>query len=380
MNLEKLYAKFPGGILRTEHPFYMADAIRDIPDCLDACLSESILDKIRLQVGTFKPNKIYAIGCGTSYNACQAVCYSLRSLLEIPAAAYDAHDFLLDFPPGVDQTSMVISISESGNSITTCLSQEKAEINGAFTVGISANPKSRLATNAKLNITDPFLHEIPLGKTRTFESTALLGMLSGVMTQDSNQQMKFIGQMKEVNQLIRENLNYWEGKAKTIALGLSGVTTRYITAGFGAQKAVADEIGLKLIEVVCESATSFGLEEFTHGPSATFRKDLGIVLFQTDGRTLEKAVQIAHGISISDARLVIITDKPEAGWPAKALKINLPEIPNPQIFGQFPAAAAAQYLFYYLAIHKGKNPDVNSEDTNPELGEIYAYFFPPGTH
>ena len=47
MNLDKLCAKFPGGVLRTEHPFYMADAIRDIPNCLDACISVSILDEIR---------------------------------------------------------------------------------------------------------------------------------------------------------------------------------------------------------------------------------------------------------------------------------------------------------------------------------------------
>lgn len=380
MNLEKLCAKFPGGIFRTEHPFYMVDAIRDIPDCLDACISESIIDEIRQQLGSFKPKNIFAVGCGTSYNACQAVGYSLQSLLEIPAMAYDAHDFLLDFPPGVDQNSMVISISESGNSITTCLSQEKAARNGAFTVGISANPRSRLAMEAKLTITDPLLHEIPLGKTRTFQSTTLLGILAGMMTLDSAQNLKFIRQMKEVNQLIRENLNYWEGTAKNIARDVGNEVTRYITTGFGAQKAVADEIGLKLIEVVGESATSYGLEEFTHGPSATFRKDLGIILFQTDQRTLEKAVQIAHGIAISDARLVVITDKPEAGWPVIARLINLPEIPNPQIFGQFPAAVAAQYLFYYLALQKGKNPDVNSEDTNPELGEIYAFFFPPGTH
>jgi glutamine---fructose-6-phosphate transaminase (isomerizing) len=380
MDLEKLRAKFPEGVLRTEHPFYMADEIRDIPDCLDACISESIIVEIRQRLGSFKPKNIFAVGCGTSYNACQAVSYSLQSLLKIPAMPYDAHDFLLDFPPGVDQNSMVISISESGNSITTCLSQVKAKNNGAFTIGISANPRSRLATEAKISITDPFLHEIPLGKTRTFQSTTLLGILAGMMTQDPAQYRYFIQQMKEVNQLIRDNLNYWEGAAKYTTLNLGKQVTRYITTGFGAQKAVADEIGLKLIEVVGESATSYGLEEFTHGPSATFRKDLGIILFQTDQRTLEKAVQIAHGIAISEARLVVITDKPEAGWPAIARLINLPEMPNPQIFGQFPAAVAAQYFLYYLALQKGKNPDVNSEDTNPKLGDIYAFFFPPGTH
>ncbi len=39
MDLNKLKAKFPGGVLRTSHPYYMADAIADIPACLD-CMYE----------------------------------------------------------------------------------------------------------------------------------------------------------------------------------------------------------------------------------------------------------------------------------------------------------------------------------------------------
>lgn len=380
MDLDKLKAKFPGGVLRDRHPFYMADAINDIPECLEACLSSTLLDHISGSLKSFKPRNVFIIGCGTSYNAGQAVGYTLRKILKIPAYAFDAYDFLLDFPPGVDQGSLVISISESGQSITTCLSQEKARSLGAFTVGISANPQSRLAGGADLSLTDPYLHEIPLGKTRTFLSTILLGILSGVMTEDPEQSQDFVNKMKEIISQIRENMKVWENAGQKLAPGLVSTTSRYIVTGFGSLKAVADEITLKLIEVLGDSATSFGLEEFSHGPSATFRKDLGIILFQTDDRTLDKAVRIAKGIAISEASLVVITDRPDADWPKSAMKIALPSMANPEIFGQFSATIAAQFFFYYMAIQKGLNPDVNSEDIHPELGEIYAFFFPPGTH
>ncbi len=380
MDLEKLRAKFPGGVLRAQHPFYMADAISDIPGCLDACLSSGLLEEIRQSLGSFTPKTVFTVGCGTSYNASQSVSYTLRKLLNIPAYAYDAHDFLLDFPSGIDQNTMVISISESGQSITTCLSQEKARNQGAFTVGISANPKSRLAAGANLPLTDPYLHEIPLGKTRTFLSTALLGILAGVMTGDPVKTEAFIQKMKQVVQQMRENMKFWETLGESVASEFGKNVSRFFVTGFGSQKAVSDEIGLKLIEVLGDSATSFGLEEFTHGPSATFRKDLGVILFQTDGRTLEKAVRIARGIAISEASLVVITDQPDADWPQKAWKIALPTLVEPELFGQFPSTVAAQYLFYFMAIQKGLNPDVNSEDIHPELGDIYAFFFPPGTH
>jgi glucosamine 6-phosphate synthetase-like amidotransferase/phosphosugar isomerase protein len=132
--------------------------------------------------------------------------------------------------------------------------------------------------------------------------------------------------------------------------------------------------------ILGESATSFGLEEFTHGPSASFQSDLVVIILQTDERTLNKAVRIAQGVVFSNASLIVITDRVDAGWPESANLIAIPKLENPALFGQFPVAVAAQYLFYYMALKKGLNPDVNLEDINPDLGDIYAFFFPPGTH
>ncbi|HCS38318.1 MAG TPA: hypothetical protein DIW44_01880 [Anaerolineaceae bacterium] len=380
MDLKKLCKKFPSGVLRKQHPFYMADAIADIPDCLTACMAPEILEFIKLVVTGFKPANIFTVGCGTSYNACQASAYVLQSLLKIPVTAMDAYDFELDTPPGIDDKTMVIGISESGQSITTCLSLEKSVELGAFTVGISANPDSRLATSAKLVLTDPCLHEIPLGKTRTYLSTALFAMLAGVLTQEDAFSAPFIAQMSNTIESIRDNALVWAQTAKAIAEKLPVSQTRYMVTGFGAQKANADEIRLKVMEVLGESATSFGLEEFTHGPSACFKSDLTVILLQTDERTLDKAIRISKGIVFSNVNLIIITDHPEADWADNTHKMTLPKMENGRLYGQFPAAVASQYLFYSLALQKGLNPDVNLEDRHPELGDIYAFFFPPGTH
>lgn len=380
MELEKLRKKFPDGKLRDHHPYYMADAIADIPACLSACLDGENLLHIKRSLSQFKPARIFTIGCGTSFNAAQAAAYILQNELRIPVIALDAFDFELDMPPGVNKESMVTAISESGQSITTCLSLKKARGLGAFTVGISANPKSRLCTSAELALVDPFLHEIPLGKTRTYLSTALLAMLPGILTQETDRSEDFIKHLREVITVIQENLDEWQTNAKTITGKFNETHTRYIVTGFGAQKANADEIRLKLMEVLGESATSFGLEEFTHGPSAAFRSDLVVIMLQTDEQTLEKAVRIAEGVLLSEASLIVVTDRADAGWPEKAHLLSLAALENPGLFGLFPAAVAAQTLVYSLALKKGLNPDVNLEDINPALGDIYAFFFPPGTH
>ena len=134
------------------------------------------------------------------------------------------------------------------------------------------------------------------------------------------------------------------------------------------------------MEVLGESATSFGLEEFTHGPSACFDEDLTVLLLQTDPRTTEKAVRIASGVAFSRARLIVITDQPDAGWTNKAEVIPVPQMVENRFLGLFPAVVAAQFLLYHIALNKGLNPDLNLEDIHPEKGDIYAFFFPPGTH
>lgn len=380
MDLVKLKKKFPGGILRTEHPYYMADAIGDIPDSLSACLADELIARILQSIGEFQPDRIFTIGCGTSYNASQAAAYTLQTWLGLPVSAYDAFDFELDMPPSVDHRAMVIGISESGQSITTCLSIEKARELGAFTVGISANPDSRLAQSASLALVDPLLHEIPLSKTRTYESTALLAMLAGVLSRNDARQNDFINYVKTAITTIRDHSATWQSTTCEIAKQARKGQTRYMVTGFGAQKANADEIRLKLLEVLGESATSFGLEEFTHGPSACFKEDLTVILLQTDERTLAKAVRVAQGIVFSNASLIVITDRVDAGWPERASLIEVPTSGMPALLSQFPAMVAAQYLFYNFALAKGLNPDVNLEDRHPELGDIYAFFFPPGTH
>jgi glucosamine--fructose-6-phosphate aminotransferase (isomerizing) len=380
MDLEQLKKKFPNGELRQGHPYYMADAISDIPDCLDACLQPEYLNSIHRAVGSFIPQRIFLIGCGTSLNAGLGASYTLQNLLHIPVTVSDSYDFEEDMPPAVDDRAMLIAISESGQSITTCLSLESARRDGAFTVAISANPESRLAKSAHLALIDPFRHELPLGKTRSYLSTSLLAMLAGLAFHPSVNIDEIISQFNVLIPQLKEYLPYWFTTSAEIAGQFTGGRKSYMVTGFGAQKANSDEIRLKLLEVLGESATSFGLEEFTHGPSASFHEGMTVILMQTDPRTLAKAVRVSEGVVFSKADLIVITDQVDAGWPARAKLIKVPAIQNQFQLGQFPTAMAAQTLVYSLAIHKGLNPDVNLEDIHPELGDIYAFFFPPGTH
>lgn len=382
MNKDNQQTSTPNWEDRTEEPYYMGDSIKAIPECIETCLDADLLQTISDRMKKVNPSRIFLIGCGTSYNACESIAYLCRIALKIPADVYDALDFELDTPFGVDSHALVISISHTGQTLYTCLASEKAKSLGAFTVGISSNPNSRLIKNANFGLADPYPHETrPRGKTRSYHTSILLGMLAAIMAVPAETtQAEFVIQINKVAQAIRQNLGQWEKAGRSIASHWAKVTTHYMVAGFGIQKANADELGLKIIEVLGEGATNYSLEEFTHGPGASFRKDMGIILLQTDPRSLDRCLEIARGVAVSEAQLVVITDAASAAWPKRANVITLPTVENAGLFGLFPAAAAAQNLLYYLAIDKGLNPDVNCLNIHPELAGVSAIFFPPGTH
>ena len=367
--------------LRTEEPFFMGDSIDAIPAVLEACLETGFIGSIWKAMEKVKPKRIFGVGTGTSYNVCEAIVYTCRKYLNLPAEVYSALDFELDTPLGVDSDALVISISHSGNTLATALAVEKAKSLGAFTVGIAAVPGSRLPEIADFGLIDPNSYEgRPRGKTRSYHSSVMLGILAALATASPHVMDEFVGNAKQAAQMIRENLDNWKENSREVAQKWAGVTSRYMLAGYGMQKANADEIGLKIVEVIGENAISYNLEELTHGPGASFRKDVGILLFQTDPRTLQRCLEIARGIVASEASLLVFTDHGAAAWPEKAHVIGLPVLPKPELLGLFTAAVPAQCFLYYLAIAKGMNPDVNCQDRHPELVEVGSIFFPPGTH
>src|SRR5512146_3143116 len=83
---------------RTEEPYYMGDSIQAIPECIETCLAADLLGTARDRLNQVNPSRIFLVGCGTSYNACEAIAYFCRIVLKIPAEVYDAMDFELDTP------------------------------------------------------------------------------------------------------------------------------------------------------------------------------------------------------------------------------------------------------------------------------------------
>ncbi|HEX2981788.1 MAG TPA: SIS domain-containing protein [Anaerolineaceae bacterium] len=367
MNLDQIKQEFPNGVLREAHPFYMYDAIQDIPGCLRACLAPELAEQVASFVKRLSPAQVFAVGCGTSLNSAKVCAYAYRALLGIPALAMDALDFAVEPPLGLNEKALVISFSHSGQTKPTLLAQVLAKQRGAVTMAVSSKVDTALGQAADFAIADPYADEIPYGKTRSYLSAALLGALTAVLKQPQDKAQAFYQAAGEMVAALEAGMPAWEQQAEKLAAQWSPAIDRYMLAGFGLNAVNAEELGLKLLEVLGESSIGFCLEEFIHGPGAGLWENTGVVLFQTDERVLAKTLEIAKGVAASRASLLVVTDRPEAGWPEKTAVIAVPQTPLSQFLTMYPVAVVAQLVLYRLAVQKRVVPDINCRDRNPEL-------------
>lgn len=365
-------------MLRREHPYYMFEAIQDVPDCLDGCLSKEIFQSIRAFTYQAEIKRVYLVGCGTSYHACRIGAAEFWRWLNIPALAMDGLTFQYHPPGDIDAQTLFISISHSGQSITTCESQAYALQKGARCLSITGNPESRLTKEANLGIVDPFGKEIPFGKTRSFISSVLLTILVVVSFQSINQQIRFRNEAEITLQIIRQSTESWINQIQKVARDWAGKIDRYLVAGFDVLELVTHEIALKCMEVLGESAAGFSLEGLAHGPCDSLRGNVGVIVFQTDPIVLFRTEQITSGIGETESSLLVISSNENNIWSDKSNHIKIPEISDFQILDMFSCTIIAQYLIYFLALEKGYNPDVNGLDRYPT--RMMEFLFPPGTH
>lgn len=376
-HIDKIRATFPDGQLRSQHPYYMYEAIQETPGCLEACMEVGEIEKILAFTRKIHPKRIFAIGCGTSYNACLAIAYAARRLLHLPAIAVDAQNMELEPLPGADAEALIIAVSHSGNTPATCRAMSKLKAAGAACVSITAFPDSRLAQIADLSLIDPSRREIPYGKTRSYLSGAFQGMLVAAGLAGADACDAFLTQAQKMVNLTKASITEWEAAIRPVAKDWAPKMEAYLLAGYGVQEANAMEIGLKMIEVLGQVGCGFGLEEFCHGASAAFRSNVGVIVFQTEDAVLSRAMQIARSVMASRASILVIGNQPQSAWPQGVTAVSLAQGLTDPILSFFPAALVGQLLFYFISVERGFSPDVNGKDRNPELVAAFDLIYAP---
>lgn len=250
-----------------------------------------VLSEIKNTEFLKKVENIHIVACGTAYHAGLIAKYILTDILDIPIKCDVASEFRYE-NPNINKNSLVILVSQSGETADTIASLRLAKKLGAKTLGVVNVNGSTIFRESDEVLQIYAGPEIAVASTKAYVAQILtlllfsifIGKLRGVIHEDFEEYIvKEIERVPElVNRILNENKKPLEIAEKIVNLNNAfyiGRLLDYPTALEGA---------LKLKEISYLHAEGYPAGELKHGPLALIEESVPTFAVSTDERVFEK--------------------------------------------------------------------------------------------
>ncbi|WP_433699716.1 glutamine--fructose-6-phosphate transaminase (isomerizing) [Nocardiopsis sp. CA-288880] len=322
------------------------------------------LDEMRLTPEDLRSvEKIVIIACGTSYHAGLIAKYAIEHWCRIPCEVEVASEFRYR-DPILDQQTLVIAISQSGESMDTLMAvryarEQRARVLAICNVNGSTIPRESdgvLYTHAG--------PEVGVAATKTFMTQLIACYLVGLYLAQVRG-LKFgdeitavIAQLATMPEQVDKVLRTVE-PVRELARSLSDADT-VLFLGRHVGYPVAMEGALKLKELAYMHAEAFAAGELKHGPIALIEDGLPVVVVvpSPKGRSVlhDKIVSNIQEVRARGARTIVIAEEgDEAVRPYSDVLIEIPAVPT--LLQPVVATIPMQVFACELALAKGNDVD-----------------------
>lgn len=349
------------------YDYFMSKEIHEQPtgvrETLERRLDDNgniILDSINISKEDLeKINKVYIVACGTAYNAGLLGKYAIEKFVNIPVITDIASEFRYS-DPFVDENSLVILVSQSGETADTLAVLRDSKAKGARILSITNVVGSSIARESD----DVFYTwagpEVAVASTKAYTTqiTSLymialdFAIKKGTITREFYDSM--ISKMKEIPSKIQEildNEEYIKEVAKTV---VSSEHAFYL--GRGIDYSLAMEGSLKLKEISYIHAEAFAAGELKHGKIALIEKGTPVIAIATQEKLFEKMVSNMEEVRARGAYVVAIAQSHNKDVEKAADKIIY--IPNSDdILSPILAVVPMQLLAYHVSVLRGCDVD-----------------------
>ncbi|AXU62918.1 glutamine--fructose-6-phosphate transaminase (isomerizing) [Clostridioides difficile] len=349
------------------YDYFMSKEIHEQPtgvrETLERRLDDNgniVLDSINISKEDLeKINKVYIVACGTAYNAGLLGKYAIEKFVNIPVITDIASEFRYS-DPFVDENSLVILVSQSGETADTLAVLRDSKAKGARILSITNVVGSSIARESD----DVFYTwagpEVAVASTKAYTTqiTSLymialdFAIKKGTITREFYDSM--ISKMKEIPLKIQEildNEEYIKEVAKTV---VSSEHAFYL--GRGIDYSLAMEGSLKLKEISYIHAEAFAAGELKHGTIALIEKGTPVIAIATQEKLFEKMVSNMEEVRARGAYVVAIAQSHNKDVEKAADKIIY--IPNSDdILSPILAVVPMQLLAYHVSVLRGCDVD-----------------------
>lgn len=301
-------------------------------------------------------NKIFIVACGTAMHAGLAAKSMFENLCHIPVEVDMASEFRYRNPL-INEKTLAIFISQSGETADTIQALKLAEEKGATTLALSNVIGSSITREADQFIYTHAGPEIAVASTKAYTAqVVLLDIIALYFAQVLEIVDSFIIEdlKKEILSLplkVEEALKTDE-TMKKLAKDIYDVRDVFFI-GRGIDYPVAMEGSLKLKEISYIHSEAYAGGELKHGPIALIESNFPVIGIMTDEKLLEKSISNIQEVISRGAKTIIVTNQDinkEFDYVIKIPKINTYLSP---ILSVIPL----QLLSYYISKEKGLDVD-----------------------
>lgn len=348
------------------YPFYMEKEIMEQPEAIKATLAPRYVDgRISLEADGVPDDvlknceRVCVVACGTAMHAGLVAQSLVRSILRMHMEVEYASEFMY-MDPVIDDKTLVLAISQSGETIDTLEALKYARSHGAKSIAVINVKGSSIARESDYVMYTYAGPEIAVASTKAYTTQiaalfALIGRMAVVRGAFNEEQEKsFVDALMQAPDAIQKVLDRKE-EMHHIARGLLEAKDAFML-GRGLDYAILLEGALKLKEVSYIHTEAYASGELKHGTIALITEKTPVVALVTQERVRDKELSNIREVQSRGASVVILVkdgiDLADADY---THVFTLPAMDD--VAMAFPASAALQLLAYYVSMDRGLDVD-----------------------
>lgn len=316
----------------------------------DIKITKEDLDKI---------NKVYIVACGTAYHAGLVGKYAIEKFAKIPVIADIASEFRYS-DPFVDENTLIIIVSQSGETADTLAALRDAKEKGARVLSITNVVGSSIARESDDIFYTWAGPEIAVASTKAYTTQLMafymialnLAMTKGTITEE--EYFNMIGQLKEMPAKVEKVLEC-DKLVEEIATEIKDKNDMFYL-GRGLDYALAMEGSLKIKEISYMHAEAFAAGELKHGTIALIEEGTPVLVIATQEQLFEKMLSNMQEVKARGAKVIAIAKEHNKEVEKSADRvIYIPEVED--MFASITAVVPMQLLSYHVAKMRGCDID-----------------------
>ena len=348
------------------YPFYMEKEIMEQPEAIENTIRNRIVGGMPDFTADGVPDThftecehICIVACGTAMHAGLVAQALVKSILHMHIEVQMASEFMYS-DPVIDEKTLVIAVSQSGETIDTLEAVKYAKNRGAKCLAIINVKGSSIARESDYVLYTNAGPEIAVASTKAYTTqlavfyliVARMAHSRGVF--DDAQTQSFVRELQRTPEVMKKVLER-RRDIHVVAKKVLGAKDLFMI-GRGLDYSILLEGSLKLKEVSYIHSEAYASGELKHGPIALITQDTPVVATVTQEKLMSKELSNIKEVKSRGADVVVFIKESIVGDLAKEYEIfTLPDMQDE--FMVLPASVALQLLAYYVSSDKGFDVD-----------------------